>query len=110
MALLVDTSHVLGKIHGIPPTVLATTEIPIHVPWMATSARLVATPDEGSSWRHNDLDDFIVQSAWRAEIHSRDCNEKDGMEETVVQYAITKRCDGTSRLEWSRTRNTMAEQ
>jgi hypothetical protein len=134
VALLVDTSHALGRIHGICPTVLATTtttntstggngnhhhhsNIATAVPWMSTRIQLVEL--SSCSWwlpnndNNKDCQEVVAMSHWKAERQtvrdgeSYNNNNNNNNNKGIVEYVVTKTRDSdTMTIQWKRPRPT----
>jgi hypothetical protein len=130
VALLVDTSHALGRIHGTCPTVLATitttntsstggngnhhhhSNIATAVPWMSTRIQLVpCTATTTCSWLPKDNSkDYqvpVAMSHWKAERQTVRDGESSNNNKEIVEYVVTKTRDSdTMEIQWKRPRPT----
>jgi hypothetical protein len=102
VALLIDASNMLGRLHGsVPPIILATTKTQFAVPWIPTTVTLHQATTE-HSWRHLGRG-TTVASHWQAEITNV---YKSPSLASTVDYSFTKSIDDSFHIYWKERSKT----
>jgi hypothetical protein len=106
VAIAVDTSHALQRLHGTPPIVLATTSESskqLVAPWMDTVVSLGKKKAHHGQQQQPRLlteNDVVLESSWNADIVRRGLENQH----SVVEYSMVQRPETGLQIQWKRLR------
>lgn len=100
MAIAVDTSRALQRLHGVEPMVLATSIEKIMAPWMDTIVSLKESSQEQPSLQNQLNHSFLRVSSWIAEFTREEEDDSTKGKKHIVEYMVSKSPEGSFEIHW----------